>query len=189
MKNLPFTQNLSPFTQHLLPITFLTFYLLTLVACSNDDKPENPVDTLPPITQTGENTFACLINGKPFFSSSDRRAFYTFADGAYTLGISGSRTDGIGLRSINLVALDIVQGVTEGSFPLSTRASDGYSARYTIGGGLTLDTGTKDENPGILTITRFDLEEFIVSGTFDFSVKDEEGNTLNFTDGRFDLKF
>ena len=178
-----------PFTQHLLPITLLTFYLLTLVACSNDDKPENPVDSLPPITQTGENTFACLINGKPFFSSSGRRASYTFADGAYTLSISGWRNDDIGLRSILLSCLDINGGVKEGAFPLTTRISDGYSARYTIGGGLTLDTGTKDENPGLLTITRFDLEEFIVSGTFEFSVKDEEGNTLNFTDGRFDLKF
>ena len=170
-------------------IALLPLYLLAFNACSNDDKPENPVDALPPITQTGENTFACLVNGKPFFSSRERRAFYTFADGAYTLGISGSRTDDIGLRSVNLVALDIVEGVTEGSFPLTTRASNGYSARYTVGGGLTLDTGTTDNTPGVLKITRFDLQEFIVSGTFEFSVKDNDGNTLNFTEGRFDLKF
>ena len=167
----------------------ITLYILTLCACSKDDKPVDPVDTLPPITQTGENTFACLINGKPFFSSSNRRAFYTYADGAYTLGISGSRTDAIGLRSINLVALDMLDGVTEGSFQLTTRGSNGFSARYTIDGGLVLDVGTTDENPGQLTITRFDLNEFIVSGTFEFSVKDEDGNVLNFTDGRFDLKF
>jgi len=45
----------------------ITLYILALCACSKDDKPIDPVDTLPPITQTGENTFACLINGKPFF--------------------------------------------------------------------------------------------------------------------------
>ncbi|MFN3136971.1 MAG: DUF6252 family protein [Allomuricauda sp.] len=167
----------------------IALYILALSGCSKDEAPKDPVDSLPPITQTGENTFACLINGKPFFSSRERRAFYTVADGAYTLGISGSRTDDMGLRSINLVALDIINGVTEGSFPLTARASNGFSARYTIGGGITLDTGTTDETPGLLTITRFDLEEFIVSGTFEFSVKDDEGNTLNFTDGRFDLKF
>ena len=177
------------FTQHLLPITFLTFYLLTLVACSNDDKPENPVDALPPITQTGENTFACLINGKPFFSSSDRRAFYTFADGAYTLGISGSRTDDIGLRSILLAGIDIEEGVQPGTYPLKSEKSGNFDATYLIDGGVTLKVSTTDNVPGQLIITRFDLEEFIVSGTFEFSVKDEEGNTLNFTDGRFDLKF
>jgi len=170
-------------------IIFLPFYFLAINACSNDDKPENPVDALPPITQTGENTFACLVNGKPFFSSRERRAFYTFADGAYTLGISGSRTDDIGLRSVNLVALDIVEGVTEGSFPLTTRASNGYSARYTVGGGIDLDVGTTDEAPGVLNITRFDLQEFIVSGTFEFTVEDDEGNVYEITDGRFDLKF
>ncbi|NAY90636.1 hypothetical protein GTQ34_01780 [Muricauda sp. JGD-17] len=167
----------------------IALYILSLSGCSNDDKPENPVDALPPITQTGENTFACLINGKPFFPSSDRRAFYTIGNGAYTLSISGSRNDNQGLRTIQLSALDIEGGVNEGEYPLTTRASGGYSAEYFIDGGLTLDARTTDENPGILTITRFDLEEFIVSGTFEFSVKDKVGNILNFTDGRFDLKF
>ena len=177
-----------PFTQHLLPITFLTFYLLTLVACSNDDKPENPVDALPPITQTGENTFACLINGKPFFSSKDRRASYTVANGAYTFGVYGSRRDEIGLRTVSIQGID-VDPLKEGTYTLKSEISGNFSAIYLIGGGITLDTGTTDENPGLLTITRFDLEEFIVSGTFEFSVIDDEGNTLNFTDGRFDLKF
>ncbi|MBO0329557.1 hypothetical protein [[Muricauda] lutisoli] len=189
MKNLCLILQHFPMNHHHLPFIVLSLFLLTFISCSNDDKPENPVDALPPITQTGENTFACLINGKPFFSSRDRRAFYTYADGAYTLSISGSRYDDIGLRSIHLSGLDIVNGVTEGLHPLKARMSGGYSAEYLIGGGITLDTGTTDDAPGLLTITRFDLQEFIVSGTFEFSVKDKEGNTLNFTDGRFDLKF
>lgn len=167
----------------------ITLYVLALCACSKDDKPIDPVDTLPPITQTGENTFACLINGKPFFSSSNRRAFYTYADGAYTLGISGSRTDAIGLRSILIAGLDIEGGVKEGEYPLRMEKSGNFDATYLIGGGLDLKANTTDENPGLLTITRFDLNEFIVSGTFEFSVKDDDGNVLNFTDGRFDLKF
>ncbi|MBO0329558.1 hypothetical protein [[Muricauda] lutisoli] len=80
-------------------------------------------------------------------------------------------------------------GVKEGAFPLTTRISGGYSAKYLIGGSRLLDARTSDETPGLLTITRFDLQEFIVSGTFEFAVKDKEGNTLNFTEGRFDLKF
>ena len=167
----------------------ITLYILALCACSKDDKPIDPVDTLPPITQAGENTFACLINGKPFFSSSGRRASYTVADGAYTLSISGWRNDNIGLRSILLSCLDIKGGIKEGTFPLTTRMSGGCSAKYLIGGSRILDARTSDETPGILTITRFDLNEFIVSGTFEFSVKDDYGNVLNFTDGRFDLKF
>ena len=167
----------------------IALYILALSGCSKEEAPKDPVDTLPPITQTGENTFACLINGKPFFSSKDRRASYTVADGAYTLTLSGSRYDDIGLRSIHLSGLDIVNGVTEGLHPLKTRISGGYGAEYLIGGGITLDTGTTDDVPGILTITRFDLEEFIVSGTFEFTVEDDSGNLYEITDGRFDLKF
>jgi hypothetical protein len=168
----------------------ITLCLLAVNACSNtDDKPVNPVDTLPPITQTGEDTFACLINGKPFFSSSGRKATYTFADGAYTLSISGWRYDDIGLRSLHLSALDIINGISMGTYPLNKRTSGGYSAEYLIGGGTVLDVGTTDENFGTLTITRFDLEEFIVSGTFEFTVVDDEGNKYEITDGRFDLKF
>jgi hypothetical protein len=156
-----------------------------MISCSKDSTPKDPVATLPPITQNGENTFACLINGKPFFSSSERFASYVFN----TLSIGGSRRDDLGLRSILLSALEIEGGVKEGIFPLTTRKNGGYSSQYFIDGGLTLDARTQDAAPGLLTITRFDLEEFIVSGTFEFSVKDNDGNTLNFTDGRFDLKF
>jgi len=169
-------------------ITLLPLYLLAINACSNDDKPENPVDALPPITQTGENTFACLINGKPFFSSSDRRASYTFADGAYTFGVSGSRYDEIGLRTVSVQGIDVEQ-LSEGVYKLQSEKSGNFSGLYGIDGGLLLDVGTTDEDPGLLTITRFDLDEFIVSGTFEFTVEDDEGNVYEITDGRFDLKF
>ena len=166
----------------------IALYILALSGCSKEEVPKDPVDTLPPITQTGENTFACLINGKPFFSSKDRRASYTVADGAYTFGVYGSRRDEIGLRTVSIQGID-VEPLKEGTYTLKSEMSGNFSGLYGINGGLTLDTGTTDDVPGLLTITRFDLEEFIVSGTFEFSVKDDEGNTLNFTDGRFDLKF
>ncbi|RDY61261.1 DUF6252 family protein [Flagellimonas nanhaiensis] len=173
----------TPATLRLLPITLLPFYLFTLVSCSNDDGPKNPVDALPPITQTGENTFACLINGKPFFSNKDERGVdYVFN----TLTIYGfNRSD----TGIILTGLEIEGDVSEGQFPLESRLEGQYSALYLERGGLDSRIETTNQLPGQIIITRFDLEEFIVSGTFEFSVKDDEGKTLNFTDGRFDLKF
>ena len=38
------------------------FFLIFLAACSNDDS--SSIDTLPPETQIGANTFGCLIDGK-----------------------------------------------------------------------------------------------------------------------------
>jgi hypothetical protein len=40
--------------------------LIITVACSSDDDEPSPESQLPPITQTGENTFGCLIDGKLF---------------------------------------------------------------------------------------------------------------------------
>ncbi|WP_306013149.1 MULTISPECIES: hypothetical protein [unclassified Allomuricauda] len=166
----------------------IALYILALSGCSQDEAPKDPVDSLPPITQTGENTFACLINGKPFFSSKERRASYTVANGAYTFGVYGSRRDEIGLRTVSLQGID-VDPLKEGTYTLKSEISGNFSGLYGIDGGLTLDTGTTDANPGLLTITRFDLVEFIVSGTFEFTVEDDSGNLYEITDGRFDLKF
>lgn len=43
--------------------------VMLLAACNNDDDAltKNPSDELPPATQTGEQTFGCLTDGKPFF--------------------------------------------------------------------------------------------------------------------------
>ena len=172
-----------PFTQHLLPITFLTFYLLTLVACSNDDKPENPVDSLPPITQTGENTFAYLINGEPFFTTrNERGADYVFN----TLTIYGFNRSETG---IILTGLEIKDDISEQQYPLQSRMEGKFSALYLERGGLDLRLKTTDQRPGLIIFTRFDLNEFIVSGTFEFTVEDDEGNVYEITEGRFDLKF
>jgi hypothetical protein len=47
----------------------LLLLALTLSCCSKDDnKPVNPLDQLPPATQTGANTAGCLVDGKAFLS-------------------------------------------------------------------------------------------------------------------------
>ncbi len=38
-------------------------------------------------------------------------------------------------------------------------------------------------------ITNFDPENYILSGTFEFTVLDEDGNEIEITDGRFDVKY
>lgn len=47
-------------------ISSLLFVCLTASKCKKDKPPVNPVSQLPPETQTGANTFGCLIDGKVF---------------------------------------------------------------------------------------------------------------------------
>jgi hypothetical protein len=45
---------------------------LLLVQCrKNDDAPAKPEDQLPAATQTGANTFGCLVNGQPYSPSGN----------------------------------------------------------------------------------------------------------------------
>jgi hypothetical protein len=170
----------------------LTLFVL-LVSCNNDDdKPENPADALPPATQSGEQTFGCLIDGNPFFSTKigngQPHAFYQYVDGAYTLGISASRGADDPSKSINLGALDI-EGLQTGTYTLESFESGNFFGEYRLDGGIVLDTSTGENGFGSLTITRFDDQEHIISGTFEFTVQRNNGEQIKITDGRFDLNY
>ncbi|WP_452224054.1 hypothetical protein [Lacinutrix chionoecetis] len=174
--------------------TFLFFTLLLLCCCNNDDDagPTDPIDQLPPATQTGEQTFGCLINGEPFvppnFGGNAPNAFYQFVDDAYTLGISAGTGGGSELKSINIGCLDMPL-IEETTYTLLEFASGNYFGEFFRGGGVGLIFSTTESNPGTLNITNFDNENFIISGTFEFSVIDDDGNEINITDGRFDLNY
>ena len=48
----------------------ISLFLFLTAACTktDDDAPAGPLDELPPATQTGANTFGCLINGEPWYN-------------------------------------------------------------------------------------------------------------------------
>ena len=52
-----------------------------------------------------------------------------------------------------------------------------------------MDTSTGGNGYGTLTITRFDDQEHIISGTFEFTVQGNNGELIKITDGRFDLNY
>lgn len=172
--------------------------LLTIISsfscCNNDDDntPTNPIDQLPPATQTGAQTFGCLINGEAFvppsFGSNAPSAFYQFVDGAYTLGISAGTGGGTELKSINIGCLDMPL-IEETNYNLLEFVTGNYFGEYYLGGGNGEIYSTTVNNPGTLTITRFDQENFIISGTFNFTVLDNDGNEINITNGRFDMNY
>jgi len=147
---------------------------------------------LPPATQTGEQTFGCLINGEAFlppsFGSNSPSAFYQFVDGAYTLGISAGTGGGTELKSINIGCLDMPL-IEETNYTLLEKIPSNYFGQYTIGGGIDFNGITSTSNPGNLTITNFDQTNFIISGTFNFTVLDNDGNEINITNGRFDMNY
>jgi len=174
----------------------LLLTIITTFSCCNkndDDQPTNPIDQLPPATQTGEQTFGCLINGEAFvppsFGNNAPGAFYQFIGGAYTLGIHASTGGGTELKSINLGCLDMPL-IEETDYTMLEFATGNYFGEYRIGAGFVFDGSSSSGNPGTLTITRFDQINFIISGTFSFEAKDiNTGETIQITNGRFDMNY
>lgn len=80
---------------HIMKKTFyyilLLLSLLGLGGCNDDDNntPTNPVDLLPPATQTGANTFGYLINGEPLSITNSYHMTAIYQGGGVQFGGGG----------------------------------------------------------------------------------------------------
>ncbi|WP_372746855.1 lipoprotein, partial [Lutibacter sp.] len=79
-------------------VLILTITIL-LTACNKDNDSIAPIDQLPEATQTGENTFGCLLNGEAFLPSGGVNPLdcvYEYYDGSYHFALQGNRRDDLG---------------------------------------------------------------------------------------------
>ena len=171
---------------------FILFFLCSLLIGSSCRKPKpvDPVKLLPPETQTGANTFGCLIDGKVFKPKGDPfggpviKAQYQFVNGKQGFGVSGrnSNTNQV----IGIIGNNIRLSIA--TFELTTFNSEGK-----FSGGYTLESFdsyyTNDINKGQLVIKKFDSVNQIVSGTFWFDAKNANGKIVQVREGRFDLQY
>ena len=154
-----------------------------LNSCSLFSEPE-PTE-LPPETQTGANTFGCLINGKVFTVSYGN----LWKDYAGVLGMGGENKDDL---SINL-GMDNVAAI--GTYYYTRKANLSYSKLRGCSYGY-------DDIPisGKVEITKFErgedkannLKWLVVSGKFEGVITSRNSDckdTIRITQGRFDVKF
>ena len=175
---------------------FLLLTTFTLSCCDKDDnKPINPIDQLPPATQIGAQTIGCLVNGVPFTDSGIMNNFYQFIDGEYFLVINWSEDTYQGYKDgqIAFNRIEIQEGQTYVLDKSSFIAGDYTGAGATFTSNLSEFFGQYETNEnftGIIHFTRFDTENFIMSGTFEFEAKEiQTGQIFTVTNGRFDLNF
>ncbi|HSF54280.1 MAG TPA: hypothetical protein VLA71_11030 [Algoriphagus sp.] len=167
-----------------------------------DDSPYQPIDytVLPPITQTGANTFGCLVDGEvwvprvPLFS-------WTLDDKAFSL--DESKGLGYGHGTFRLVDSSYNDWMTlsfgftffePGIFFTSPDDPDSSLLKVLFKRGIS-DNYQPDYSVPLLTnnwkVTKVDTIKNFISGTFEFTLY----NTLNkndsivVTDGRFDILY
>ena len=160
------------------------------------NNPGNPINDLPPETQTGANTFGCLLDGQAFLPKGDPfagpilKAAYQFVDGKYHLLINGSHSTSYETTMVGVFA-DSVE-ITEGIYELTNKnvPAELYGQFVILKvGSLNKIYLTNSINRGQLIIKKFDTVNQIVSGTFWFDAKNSNNEIVQIREGRFDLPF
>lgn len=180
-------------------------FMLFLMGCSTEK--DEFVPTLPPITQTGENTFGCYVDGKLLtpregdgtFNVRDRgMIFWGSPSGSDNeISVTDYKSGTGGRIDIHIQELD-QKG--EGVFVINeSNCEKGMDANQNINIRVRWrDEITQEykwycsiENGGILEITRYDFDNFIVSGTFSCKManRDDSSDVIEITEGRFDIKW
>ena len=177
-----------------------------IVLCSSQCKKttNNPAtDQLPPITQTGANTFGCLINGNVWLPKGYDGSFLnsritidpSYSDGDMT--IRTYRLDGDYLVDLS-ISSDSIRG--GGVYPIKSNSSATINfIKYKRDLNSTIVCqvfkGAISGNPnninGFIKVTRYDLTNRIFSGEFEITFNNTDcgfGDPVKITQGRFDYK-
>ncbi|NIK90774.1 hypothetical protein GZ212_01315 [Mangrovimonas sp. CR14] len=167
-------------------IALLLFSIFLLFSCKNDDDNQ---EALPPATQTGAGTFACYVNGTSYIDASGGyfNCFYQLVDGEYYFHIAGEDS-AFGISEITIYASKFE--IYEGENYELTNFGDYSIAALILAENSLSYSYTDISNPGTLTITKLDFENYIVSGVFEFDIiHPTTGEIIEIRDGRFDTLF
>ena len=169
-------------------ILMILLWLPVLVACK-----KNELNALPPATQTGANTFGCLVNGKAWvpqkgglFTDKPLEGGYLLVGNQLNLWIQATGKDGSGLDL--WVEKPSLTGEYELKYDTGIKPTvllpRNYGYYYQSGTGYI----TAPQYTGRLIVSRTDTIKGILSGTFEFTARNAKtGQTVSVTDGRFDL--
>ena len=163
-------------------ICLLTFFIL-IHACKDKDSP-NPADNLPPETQTGQQTFGCIVNGRAWVPSVPFpliRLGVSYYHGGFS--VIAKLKKGSIYQAISINKFNVIQ---PGTFTLTTYNNSSDAQLYDFNSGCSFDTNA--QNIGILEMTRVDSINGIFSGRFHFKIGVAGCDTIRVADGRFDLR-
>jgi hypothetical protein len=162
-------------------------FLVALLGCNVFSKSTEPVEQLPPATQEGKNTFGCLVNGVVWLPKGN--------NGSSKLDLSYDPNFLFGTLNLYAYRLDDKTDQWIALFSDSLKSTGIYPfTNPSRQSGFFIDAGCEYLNDpdvthtGSLTITRFDLSQSIISGTFEFTVTKANCPIIEVTHGRFDMR-
>jgi hypothetical protein len=151
-------------------------------------------------TPDSREFFGCRINGKPFSPvAPDSSALGTCSyspfyqgDSGWVFTLTGNRhEDNCAYYTVS-ITLDSVLLEEGKTYRLGTPGSKKNYGSYSFITGCSqrkIEMFSFDERPGIISIIKLDPIKKIVTGTFDFRVRDENGLVYRMSDGAFDRHY
>ena len=172
---------------------FFLFYVIVLLLfsfsnCKKDNGPksDNPYG-LPNATQSGLGTVACRINGIDFIAKGGTYSVPTgeYSSDSTTLGAS------FGSNYFLIFAVHVKENV-QLNVAYQMYNNSNLSFVYLSDSscfGISSNVINVFTAIGSIKFSRLDSVNKIISGTFSFQVPIPACDTLNFTDGRFDIQY
>jgi hypothetical protein len=169
---------------------FLILLLLSLGACKKHRLQSNG---LPPATQQGKNTLGFILNGQAWmpkgFNGTANLSIdvdFGFNDGIFNI---------VGYRTINSTTEQFTIGISDSlntitiphTFIIFPNSVFGIS--YTKNPCDYFSKESTTISQGTLIITKLDRINKIISGTFNGTLSKSGCETIQITEGRFDMKF
>jgi hypothetical protein len=171
----------------------LTAFTLMSARCKKDTI---EINRLPPITQTGANTFGAVVNGKVFLPKVNFGNYTPKLDVSYDTFVTQrfyivtNNTDTHTSFSFTFDHIDLKTGNT---FQLVDFQPDKTNAAMVFYNGPNKQAGADyhitPPLTGTLQVLKFDPVQKIFSGTFSYEAINSLGEKVSVTNGRFDLKF
>lgn len=179
--------------------SLLLFLIFTtsIAGCKKASTVKDELAKLPPATQVGLNTFGCLVNGKAWVAQRDDCAPF-ICDPAFKMLYNGDNGG-----SLSVFAKKIINNssyaITIGTDSLNFKniflyfPNNGVDFIYNNQLGNNECSLLRSDMNNVFTsgkvvISRFDLSNRIISGTFEFTLYKSGCDTIKVTNGRFDGK-
>lgn len=182
------------------PLLLIFLCSLLIGSSCRKHKPVDPVSQLPPETQTGANTFGCLVNGQVFKPggnslsgpnlSSVYQYLYLNSLNGYVFSVNAAdKKDPCDIKQIGFRFDSISMNVGTYLLTLMQKGKGGGGYQLLKCSQTFEEFLTNDQVAGQLNLKKFDTINQIASGTFWFNAVNPNGDTVKITDGRFDVRY
>ncbi len=167
--------------------------LLCAAGCKKEKIAE--IDKLPAATKTGANTFGCLVNGKAWMAQTDCQFL---CDAPFKLNYDANGGGKVFVSALfeNIkermsFAMDSTNTNVDFNYAIFGSSQMGFTysdEKLTPNCSFLFSTDSTTATSGNVTLTRYDLQNRIISGTFSFTLIKPSCSPIRITDGRFDKK-